>query len=473
MATYNFSTITAAQALAVGAGDTLVLDGAPANQTSVLFVPGVSGAQDRFTVVAGERSAVFGDGLIDVVKTTAGGAVLIVGTNGPDGPLFGGPGDDGLYGGPGDDALAGANGADLLQGNQGRDTLSGQAGDDVIYGGQDNDLLTGGSAVGGFVTPGYNFVQGNKGDDTVTGGSDDHDILLGGQGNDLIGATSLVAGGPFGWMPASGGGNGSDVMNGNLGDDIVIGGFGNDTLLGEDGNDALVDFGGGSRNLIDGGAGNDTLGAQNGSATLNGGAGNDLVAYLNGTYVISLGDGDDSCTAVAEQATDRVTVDGGAGNDIIDGSNGSDSITGGAGSDTIDGYAGADTVAGGGGSDQFQFYLGEAGVLASALDVILDWAADDRFFFAGETINDPVGAGTPGTYLEATASSYAAALSFANSQIALGVLNYIAVQVAGDVYVFADTAYDAGTADSAVRLVGRSLADISFMNFEATTDAVG
>ena len=58
-----------------------------------------------------------------------------------------------------------------------------------------------------------------------------------------------------------------------------------------------------------------------------------------------------------------------------------------------------------------------------------------------------------------------AALSFANGQIAAGQ-NYVAVQVGADVIIFADSAGNDGTADSAVMLVGRTLADIAFGNFD-------
>jgi Ca2+-binding RTX toxin-like protein len=472
MPTYNFSTITAAQALAIGAGDTLLLDTGPVNQTAVLYS---ADAPSQITVQAGARTVVFGSGLADAIKSAAGGAILIIGKAGNDGPFFGGAGDDALYGGAGDDALSGAAGADLLQGNQGRDTLSGQIGDDVIYGGQDNDLISTGNG-GVLASPSRNFGQGNRGDDTVTGGGDDKDTLLGGQGNDLLGATNHGAVSPFGiyLSPSGGEVGGGDFLNGNLGDDVIFGGRGGDTLLGEGGNDGLFYFGsaGGVGGLLDGGDGEDTVVARAGAATLNGGTGNDVVGYQSGTYVISLGDGNDSCAALLETTTDRVTIDGGAGNDIIDGSDGSDSINGGAGSDTIDGYAGADTVAGGGGSDQFQFFLPEAFTNLATLDVILDWGADDRFFFTGDDIEDAIGAGTPSTYVESTAGDYASALAFANGRIALGIVNYVAVQVGSDVFVFADTAFDAGVADSAVRLMGRTLADIGFANFDGVTNSI-
>jgi Ca2+-binding RTX toxin-like protein len=468
MATYSFSAISAAEALGIGAGDTLLLDVAPANRTTVLFVPGEGGAADRITVEAGGRTVVFGTGLSDVIKSGANSSILIVGKSGNDGPFFGGVGDDGLYGGAGDDALSGGAGNDLLQGNQGRDTLSGQTGDDIVYGGQDDDLLSGGNTTS-FVS-GRNFVQGNRGNDTVTGGSADADTLLGGQGDDLIGATGRGPAGPFSiyLSPTGAAVGGGDFLNGNLGDDVIFAGGGTDTLLGEAGNDGLFALSG-SGNFLDGGDGNDTILAQNGSATLNGGAGNDAVGYQSGTFVLNLGDGNDICAAVLERTTDRVTIDGGAGDDILNASDGSDSMTGGLGSDTLDGYAGADTVAGGGGSDQFQFFAPEALTVQASIDSIIDWGADDRLFFARDDVDEPVGVGSSSNYAESAADSYASALEFANSRMAGGLINYVAVQVGADVFVFADAELDNGVADSAIRLVGRTLADIAFANFEATT----
>jgi hypothetical protein len=67
--------------------------------------------------------------------------------------------------------------------------------------------------------------------------------------------------------------------------------------------------------------------------------------------------------------------------------------------------------------------------------------------------------------VESTQADFAAALSFANGQIAAG-RNYVSVQVGADVIVFADSAGNDGTADSAVILVGRTLSDIAFNDFD-------
>lgn len=66
-------------------------------------------------------------------------------------------------------------------------------------------------------------------------------------------------------------------------------------------------------------------------------------------------------------------------------------------------------------------------------------------------------------YIELTASTYDAALILANTQIANGN-NYVVIQVGSDTVVFVDTAGNNGTAEDAVVLVGRTLADISAAN---------
>ena len=67
-------------------------------------------------------------------------------------------------------------------------------------------------------------------------------------------------------------------------------------------------------------------------------------------------------------------------------------------------------------------------------------------------------------YTEITASTYDEALAAAGGLIAAGTINFVAVQVGADVVLFVDTANNNGTADDAVVLVGRTLADISSAN---------
>lgn len=454
MATYNFSTITAMQAMAITAADTLILDQGTGATTTVLF----SGA-DVTTIMIGDRAVMFGTAIAAATKTFTDGGVLFIGGADNDQTTTG-AGGDGLYGGAGTDTLTGGDGLNLLQGNQGNDSLVGGGAYDVIYGGQDSDRIV----VGAAPNPGgTNFGQGNRGDDTISGSPTDNDTLLGGQGNDVINITDPGVPRDLGLLDNRMGftGGGNDFLNGNLGNDTIFAGEGNDILSGEGGDDFLQD--GGGSNTINGGDGNDTV-IGRGENTIDAGIGNDVVGMDPGRYVVQLGDGDDLCLPLDLSPNDMATIDGGAGNDEITTSSGSDSIIGGIGDDTVDGGAGADTVGGGAGGDQFQFFQSAVPGSAAGLDRITDWASEDRLFFADGS-NTPAGAGTAGNYVESTQADYAAALTFANGQIAAGQ-NYVAVQVGADVIVFADSASDNGTADSAVMLVGRSLTDIAFEDFE-------
>jgi Ca2+-binding RTX toxin-like protein len=460
MATYAFETITAAEALSITAADTLTFASGPSNQVTVLYNAG-----GTVTIVAGARAVEFASTVAAVSMAgrlqTSDGSRLWIGDLGAETTLApASPGDDGLYGGAGNDRLDGGDGNDLLQGNTGVDDLSGQGGDDVIYGGQDNDRID----VGASPNPGgTNFGQGNRGDDTVSGSPADNDTLLGGQGNDVINITDPGTPRDLGLLDNRQGfsGGGNDFLNGNLGNDTIFAGEGNDTIFGEDGDDFLQD--GGGTNVITSGNGADTVIAR-ADNTIDAGTGNDIVGMDTGRFVIQLGDGDDLCLPLSLAATDAATIDGGAGNDEISASSGGDSIQGGIGTDTLDGGAGADTLAGGADSDQFQFFPSTVPATAAGLDRITDWASEDRLFFADGS-NTPTGAGSAGNYVESTQADYAAALSFANGQVAAGQ-NYVAVQVGADVVVFADSGGDNGTADSAVMLVGRALTDIAFDDFE-------
>jgi Ca2+-binding RTX toxin-like protein len=246
MAAYTFQTISAAQAAAYSAADSLVIDGA-ANQVSVAFQAG----PEPVAITLGGLTVDFGAGIInDQDVTFSSGGSLVIGSAAAE-SAAGGAAADALFGGDGADSLAGGDGADLLQGNQGADTLDGGAGSDTIYAGQNNDVITLGDAAGE-----ANFTNGNKGADTITA-SAGADTLLGGQDNDLIT-----------------GGGGGNFLNGNLGDDTVRGGAGTDTILGEGGRDVLSGGGGGDVFVFGAGA----------SALTQGGA--DVILDWSPTYRI-------------------------------------------------------------------------------------------------------------------------------------------------------------------------------------------
>jgi hypothetical protein len=97
--------------------------------------------------------------------------------------------------------------------------------------------------------------------------------------------------------------------------------------------------------------------------------------------------------------------------------------------------------------------------------VILDWNKEDFFYFQDLQTGDAAGPGTGVNYVEAFASSYDAALALASEHIAAKTINYVSVQVGADVFVFVDSRSNDGAADTAVRLAGRTLDDISSTNF--------
>lgn len=455
---FNFSTITAAQALALTSTDTLTIESGSAASTTILY------GASNITMTVGSTTVVFSTSLANVATTFADGSRLYIGTSGNDAPSAFGAEGNGLYGGAGHDTLDAGGGANQLQGNQGDDSLVGGSGQDVIYGGQDNDSIVVGSGSGG----GANFAQGNKGNDTINGSNTDNDTLLGGQGNDVLNVTNIGPSRTSGLFtlyeqPTGNTAGGDDFINGNLGDDIIYGGAGNDTLLGEDGRDQIYDVAG--RNYIDAGADRDYVVA-GGQSTVIAGTGDDVVNLVAGTFVVELGDGIDACLALFDGPnTDRATISGGAGRDLIRGTNGVDSISGGDDNDVLSGWGGADTVSGGAGVDEFDFFGGQTSTVLAEVDVITDWNAEDFLYFQDLQSGDAVGPGVGFNYLETTAASYEAALSLANDQIAGKTINYVVVQVAGDVYIFADARTNDGAADAAVRLVGRTLNDISLSNF--------
>ncbi len=305
----------------------------------------------------------------------------------------------------GSPAITFEDGSILFVGGVGADSASGTAQGDGLFGGAGDDSLAGG--------PGPDVIQGNQGGDTLDGGQG-NDTIFGGQGND-----SIVTGA------------GANFAAGNLGDDTIsgLGGSAN-TLLGGQQNDSLV-----------GGAGADFLNGNLGDDTISGGGGADTILGENGRDLLMLGDGGG-------------TADGGAENDTI---------IGGGGADTITGGPGADVLRGGGGGDRFVFASGHSGTTEGSLDRILDWTGGrstspiDHIAFVG------LASATPTTYLELTAGSYGAAKALADNQIAAGN-NYVAVQIGGDVVLFVDSGNNNGTAEDAVVLVGRTLADIDYTN---------
>ena len=279
MATYDFATITAQQALDLRVTDQLTFTGGPARDASVIYhTQGDSLDPTGFTVTFEGRAVDFGPGLLDLSAHFRLGfddlSLLLIGGSGAD-TLEGGPAEglefvgrnDALFGGPGNDVLWGAGFNDAIQGNQGNDTIEADEGADILYGGQGNDVIITGL---GREPDKADFAQGNKGDDTIHGGAGS-DTLLGGQGDDSID-----------------GGAGADVLNGNLGNDVLVA-HGAVRMFGEDGAD--------------------TLSAQAAGVVLSGGAGADLFVFSTASGLFAAQGFALASTITDWEATDHLHIE--------------------------------------------------------------------------------------------------------------------------------------------------------------------
>lgn len=383
MSSYAFETITAAEAQAIRASDTLTFAG-PARIVAVSYTPLGLTLPAQIIVTLGARTVAFGTEFTELSLRggirMADGSKLFIGDFAAN-EASGGDLGDGLYGGGGGDTLLGWAGDDFIHGNSGDDSLQGGSGHDIVYGGQGADHiaigLDGDRNSGG-------FAHGNLGQDTLMGG-DGADTLLGGQDADRLS-----------------GGEGDDYLSGDLGDDEIRAGGGSDEIYGGAGDDSL--YSGGGSDFIQGGDGAD--------------------------FIVSEGAG-------------FVWIDGGAGGDTI-----------------VLAGVGMDRVRGGEGRDRFEVIAGERpGV--DQIHAIHDWRADESLHFNQVGIY----ALSAGRYAETTAGDMTQAIAKAGDLIVQGKA-YVAVEVAGDVYVFAETNGDPTDGpDTAVSLMGVNLDAVDWTNF--------
>jgi Ca2+-binding RTX toxin-like protein len=242
---------------------------------------------------------------IELLRSKAGSAGLVLTGNGFDNRIKGDTGNDTLVGGDGNDRLNGAAGNDTLVGGEGDDRLAGGIGADAMSGGLGNDVF---------------FVD--DAGDVVT--------ELAGQGSDSIFTSidlTLNAAQEIEVLRAQAGSTGL-VLGGNDFDNRIHGADGNDTLTGDHGSDRL--YGGDGDDTLSGGVGADRLYGGDGNDTLSGGGGGDRLYGGNGND----------------------TLTGGVANDRIHGGAGEDQLTGGLGRDTfifdtpLDGATNVDTIVG-------------------------------------------------------------------------------------------------------------------------------
>lgn len=298
MMEYAFETITPEQALNIRIGDTLTINGGPAQAVQVTYQSydplALTPEVPSILLTFAGRTVKFGTGLTQVADVggivMADGSKLFVGDTGSERET-GTDLDDGLYGGPGSDTLVGLKGDDLIHGGSGDDVLTGGEGYDHVYGGQGEDLIYLSTDVVGVAGEAGNFAHGNLGDDEIIGGAGD-DWIYGGQGADF-----LV------------GRDGDDYLSGDRGNDELHGGMGHDSLVGGDGNDTLQ--GGFGADRLGGGAGDDLLVTQGPEGTfMRADEGNDtLVAGGAGADFLHGGEGRDRFEFVAKGALTPASVD--------------------------------------------------------------------------------------------------------------------------------------------------------------------
>jgi Ca2+-binding RTX toxin-like protein len=219
--------------------------------------------------------------------------------------------------------------------------------------------------------------------------------------------------------------NGPDTVGGGLGDDSI-------TV-----NDGSFDWDGPFKadihSLVNGNKGNDTIfGSSTTSDTILGGQGDDSIMDGFGADVLNGNLGDDV---------------------IVNLQGGSPLMLGEGGSDTLIARASGATLSGGEGADLFSLELLPQGARTFTA-TITDWESQDRIAVLRY--------GTGDDYQEMTAADVAGATAAANAAIEAGS-ETVVVSVGDDLYAFFQTEPDAG-ADLVVRLVGRSLADISADN---------
>jgi VCBS repeat-containing protein len=258
-------------------GNVTFTDSAPAggsftysatNGTSAGAAATVSIVQDAIGTLDGTANA-------DILVSGTGGAILI-----------GGDGNDVLLGGSGNDTYVfdladgtdivsdAGSGGDLIQVTTSAPLNStslgvlnfGRVGNDLIINVGSSSITIRGQYVGAGSVEEITFTNGG----TIYGyalstTAYDLDTDLAGDGNEDVIASSSAS-----EILAGGGGNGNDLLFGNLGGDNISGGGGNDLIVG-----------GGGDDILDGGADNDVLVGGLGFDMLMGGTGADRFVFEN------------------------------------------------------------------------------------------------------------------------------------------------------------------------------------------------
>lgn len=348
-----------------------------------------------------------------------------------------------LNGGDGNDVIEGASFSDVLDGGDDKDWLYAGAGRDVVSGGAGDDEISGdsyayfyqGMAYSDFIAPDelpeandyrrghfyqktsdgvalrYDFNKDTDYNDALDGGDGNDlvlgeigaDIVSGGTGNDVLFGDRVFGAGFFvdGLPPANFQSlaqqfHGNDVVDGGDGDDLAVGGGGADRVLGGDGNDTI--YGDVGLDAIEKGV--NTADAPSivasdegwwGEDVLFGGAGQDALVGEGSDDLIDGGEGDDYLYGDWANWQAQAYADPAAktGNDTLYGGAGNDQLMGNSGDDVLDGGEGSDKLFGDSyASNQF---TGEG-------DDVLDGGAGDDFLYAGMGDDTLIG-GTGNDYL--------------------------------------------------------------------------
>jgi Ca2+-binding RTX toxin-like protein len=313
MAGYVFNTMSASDAAAFTANDTLTFTGINANQVRVEpYTNGSSGGSNSgisvtATVDGASKTLVFSDAFAtasvqqSTTSTTVNGNTttsttgqivfadnshLEVGHNASADTItpFNVSDAHTVFGLGGNDTINFANTNPGVS-----EYLNGGFGGDTIMGGNANNHIWGNSefAQQGATDPSSNQVDGA---DTITvlGGSN---YINGNAGNDTItaGTNATAANATTGTSaaPASNGAN--HISGGGDNDTINILGAGHNTVNGNMGNDTITDTGNGD-NTLRGGQGNDTITGGSGHSVLMGDVGNDtIIIHGNNNENVSTG----------------------------------------------------------------------------------------------------------------------------------------------------------------------------------------
>jgi Ca2+-binding RTX toxin-like protein len=327
-------------------------------------------------------------------------------------------GDDVITGGPLDDLFRGYEGADAIATGAGADTLDGGAGDDTVDGGAGGDVIATGEGADVIVV-GQGQSAGQA--DVVSDWSSSDAIRFAHIAGDSSAYVEETAA-DFGAAAAR-----ADQLIGSGAANIVAIAVGGDVAVYAD------------------------SGADNGVA--------DDAVILSGRTLADVGYSNFGLAAAS--VTPPPSTSPGV---ELYGTSAADTLRGGAGEDTIDGGAGGDKIYTGDGADVVVVGQGQSLLDYGKTDSVMDWSSTDSIRFA----HSP---GAAGEYVEATANTWGAAATLANSLIGSGDANVVAVAIGGDVAVYADSAGDNGVADDLVVLSGRTLADISYANVQLSAPA--